>query len=606
MRWLPALLALACAQLPSAAAQTASAELEASYRFLVSDHQAAGGALHAITAGPQAVLEVPLSYVDDAEYWGAYVCALPGNSCAVTDTYNPSDYTLTPAPGPAGALQTERVDVHNGTNIYDAAVWQIAVVLGAVDHHYATHLQHDAYALANAENRLLQRGFDGTAANRATTTASAFQYNGHRITHRHSAYAFRMLSATWLAVDPFMATRYASLITTSGLPANNPDYQSGKLTWSDWKPVTGENAWAFLLGPLQAAFLHYVRGAQQHYVPFHDLAVQDALAVLPTFAAMQSSVGGVFYAPAATSANQGSKPGNPYAVSVENNLSLYAGLRILQQTLRAQLAYEQDLRRGERAAIQAALTTIGAMIEGGRATPGAATQGLLAFFQSSAWIDGAFVQGGLADDPGARRTWLPTLEPRAVDVNTWGIAALGTGRIDQWFGFGAAFSSWQSLKRWGGYGIGATLWGVGYSDLDGNGLGPDGSYRQGVLSAEWTAGAINAVRNMIHHYQSMSAGSAYAAEAASLVQSLREDERSMLQGVQSLRVDRYAASAFPGQPPHWVGEHSAAVLPFLYASRRYYIPFGWYANPLPSTCATAWQIMLADQFDPLGYGGEPN
>lgn len=599
MKWLPALLALGCAQ-------AAGADLEASYRFLVSDHQSAGGVLYSITTGPLAKLELPLSYVDDAEYWGAYVCALAGNSCAVTDTYSPSDYTLTPLPGPAGTLQTERLDVHNGTSIYDAATWQIAVVLGAVDNHYGTRSQHDAYALANAENRLLQLGFDGTAAVRATTTASAFQYNGHRITDPQSAYAFRMLSANWLAADPFMGTRYASLIGTSGLPADKPDYQAGKLTWRDWKPLTGENAWAFLLGPLQSAFLHYVRGAQQRFVPFHDLAVQDALAVLPTFAAMQSSRGGVYYAPAATSANQGSKPGSRYAVSVENNLSLYAGLQILQQTLRVELAYEQDLRRADRAAIQAALATISAMLDGGRAVPGTVTEGLRAFFRASAWIDGAFVQGGLADDPGAAHSWLPTLEPRAVDVNTWGIAALGTERLDQWFGFAAAFRSWQSLKQWGGYGVGATLWGVGYSDRDGNGLDPDGSYRQGVLSAEWTAGAINAVRNMIHHYQSLKPGSAHYAEAASMLQSLREDEVSMLEGVQALRVDRYAAVAFPGQPPHWSAGNSGAALPYLYASRRYFIPFGWYANPLPSTCATAWQIMLADQFDPLGYGGEPN
>jgi hypothetical protein len=29
------------------------------------------------------------------------------------------------------------------------------------------------------------------------------------------------------------------------------------------------------------------------------------------------------------------------------------------------------------------------------------------------------------------------------------------------------------------------------------------------------------------------------------------------------------------------------------------VPFGWYANPLPSTCATAWRVMLARNFNPL-------
>ena len=66
---------------------------------------------------------------------------------------------------------------------------------------------------------------------------------------------------------------------------------------TDWKPITGENAWAFLIGPLQVAHLNYGKGAA---IPFDDLALQNALDVLPTFAALQSAVGAVFYAPAGT------------------------------------------------------------------------------------------------------------------------------------------------------------------------------------------------------------------------------------------------------------------------------------------------------------------
>jgi hypothetical protein len=43
--------------------------------------------------------------------------------------------------------------------------------------------------------------------------------------------------------------------------------------------------------------------------------------------------------------------------------------------------------------------------------------------------------------------------------------------------------------------------------------------------------------------------------------------------------------------------------PYLYASRRYRVPFGWYANPIPSTASTAWVIIVADDFDPFEYGG---
>jgi hypothetical protein len=191
---------------------------------------------------------------------------------------------------------------------------------------------------------------------------------------------------------------------------------------------------------------------------------------------------------------------------------------------------------------------------------------------------------------------MPTTEPMAVDVQTWGIAALGAKQIDRWFGDGAAFAMWQRLKSWGGYGMGKVLWGVGYSDQDGNGIGPDGTYRQGVMSAEWTAGAIDAVRNLMSAY---GAAPKYAA-------SLQHDEAAMLKAIGALRIDRYASADFAGKPPDYANLIAVKTKPYLYASRRYHIPFGWYANPLPSTAATAWVIMIADRYDPFGFGGAPN
>ncbi|HKC16655.1 MAG TPA: hypothetical protein VKC11_08115 [Steroidobacteraceae bacterium] len=605
MAWLMIPAAVACGLPLQASGQEGTPNLEATYAFLVSERDARGGVLHNVNTGSLAGLKLPFSFLDSADYWGAYVCALPGNFCAVTDVYSPQNYTLAPEAGHAGDLQTERVDVHNGTNIYDAATWQIAVVLGDVNHGYLSGSSHDAYALATAQTRLLSEGVSGASGVRAVTTRSTFLYNGQEIADPQSAYAFRMVSSVWLSPDPFMGSRYASLVATSRLPADQPDYQSGKVTWSDWKPVTGENAWAFLLGPLQAAYLHYLWDKRQLYVPVHDLGVQNALHVLPTFAAMQSSSGGVYYAPSGSSPNQGKGSINPHLVSVENNFSLYAGLRVLQQTLRMEAANEKDLSRSDQSAIQTALGIIDIMIGGGATARGSSTKGLLDFFRNSAWLDGEFIVGGLAEDPQAGTAWAPTREPKAVDVNTWGISALGADQLDQWFGFGASYRLWQSVKGWGAYGVGSTLWGVGYSDQDGNGLRPDGTFQQGVLSTEWTAGAINAVRNMIHHYQFVPPGTDHSAEARAMVQSLMRDEHDMLWGIEALRADRYLHTDFPGKPPDAVNVGAGTLQPYLYASRRYLIPFGWYANPIPSTCSTAWILMLADRFDPLRYGGSP-
>jgi len=553
-------------------------DLQSSYEFLVRD-RADGGVLFKLPAADGGYA-LPASFRDTAEYWGAYVCQLRSSFCAVTDTYDPPTYELVPQDGPAGYLQAERVNVHNGANIYDAATWQIAVMLGAVKNKFAVP-GNDAYALAGNMNKIHRQSGQAPRPNaapgtkRATTVKTTFVYNGKIITDAKGAYAFRSIAPEWIARDPLMGTRYATFIKASRLPTDNPAYAPGKITWSDWKPITGENAWAFLIGPLQADYIHHVIDEKKTAIPFDDLAIQNALDILPAFAALQSATGAVYYAPAGITGNQGSEQLNPHGVSVENNLSLYAGLKILRATLQS----ANDSRAKE------ALRTVEGMIDR-----------LSSFFKNVAWHDGIFVQGGLANDPAQKGDWVPTLEPRAVDVQTWAIAALGTKQIDQWFGPGAAFELWQKTKTWGAYGVGKTLWGVGYSSQDGNGIDPSGFYKQGVMSAEWTAGAINAVRNMIDAYSN----------EPRYIASLKADEAAMLQAVQNLRFDKYQATAFPGKPDNYASLMAEKTKPYLYASKRFAIPFGWYANPIPSTTSTAWMIMLANSYDPFGFGGKPN
>ena len=602
--------ALALTLLPVAQASAQFRNLEATYRFLVSDRQLQQGALYQATAGKLRGAALPLSFVDSAEYWGAFVCQGERSRCAVADQYDPATFALAPERGIAGDLQLERVIIHNGASIYDAATWQIAVQLGAVINQFGNPEQQDAYRLAANQSRLLRAGYSGNAkratpdAERAVTNGPVFRYNNQSITRGHQAYSFRILPRDWLATDPLIDSVYQSWITATGLPAANAEYARGRISWSDWKPVTGENAWAFLLGPLHAAYIHFVLGEHGNFVPFRDLAVQDALAMLPAFAAMQSQIGAVYYAPSTKSGAEAGGLGNPHLVSVENNFSLYAGLRVLKATLLAELAGESGLAAPEQAAIRRALGTIATMIDGGKLAQNRYTEGLLAFFRTKAWQQNGFVTGGLANDPGESSSWIPTPEPKAVDANTWGIAALEPKQLDQWFGFGTAFNTWQRLKSWGAYGTDKKLWGVGFSDQDGNGLDPDGRYRQGILSAEWTAGAINMVRSLIGFYAATAATSARRSAASGYVGKLRSDELAMLAGVQALRFTNYDRTPFPGKPDRYASLITQTSDPYLYASKRFRIPFGWYANPIPSTCATAWIIMVADGYDPFRYGGK--
>ena len=71
-----------------------------------------------------------------------------------------------------------------------------------------------------------------------------------------------------------------------------------------------------------------------------------------------------------------------------------------------------------------------------------------------------------------------------------------------------------------------------------------------------------------------------------------------------LRTDQYASANFPGA----VSQKYFVKLPtdqaaFLYASKRYHIPFGWFANPVPSTTSTSWAIYLYYNYNPFSANG---
>jgi hypothetical protein len=579
-----------------------------------------GGGSYVGSAGALKNKILPMSYYSSADYWGRYVAQLPGNDCTVKNVYNPGDYTLTPTPdSPGMALQVERVNIFNGTNIYDAATWQIALALGA-SHGISGPNSQSLFEIADNQNLLLSLGYDGQAtpplingANRATSHSDGtFTYNGTPIQDPSQAYFFRMIAQNWLATDPFKGTSYQHYIKAEGLP-NNPDYQPGKITWLDWKPITGENAWGLLIGPLQAAYLRYCTTLKQAYIPHDTPAVQNALGVLYAFRCMQSPLGGIYYATKGSLGNMGSEPINPYGVSVENNASTLAGLRIFQQVLQDELQNEPTLSSADRTRLEEGLNDIDVLLNGGKTPQGYRTEGLLAFLKTNAWdsAHSIFYQGGLANDPQAGDAWQPTTQPKAVDVSTWTIAVLGQPQMDDWFGFGSAYGAWESVKTWGGfYGPDGQLWGVGYSDQDGN--GSSGDYTKGVLSAEWTAGAINLTRLLIQQYNAAAQLAKYTPEQQALahqyVQQLSKDEKSMIQGMCTLRSDSYAQeNAYSSVRP---ADYSSLIslpedsLAYVYASKRYLIPFGWYANPLPSTASTAWAIMLHYNYNPFALGGQ--
>ncbi|RUM94541.1 MAG: hypothetical protein DSZ28_02645 [Thiothrix sp.] len=582
-------------------------DMQSIVNFLAANKDKEPGISYVATAGDLKGVLLPTSYYSTAEYWGEYVCNISGNNCTVTDQYNPSDYTLVPIDGSPGAeLQTERVNVDSGSNIYDAAVWQLALTVAGTKGLKGPD-NNSLFEVANNQNLFLRLGHNGDASKPpisgedrgVTTPEGVFEYNGEPITNPDHAYYFRMVARDWLSTDPFINTNYSKYITAKKLPVDNPLYKKGKITWTDWKPITGENSWAFLIGPLQSAYLQSIQSGDQGYVPFNSLPVQNAIKVLYAFSRMQSEIGGVYYSVKGSLSNYGQELVDPYTVSTENNASLLSGLLILKNIL----------TKGNSKDSKKYLNVIDVMINGGVMPNQKMTEGLLNYFKKYAWDakSGDFYQSGFANKPGKEK-WHSVPEPKAVDAITWTVTVLGQPLIDSWYGFGASYDIWNKMKLWGGYydDIGK-LWGVGYSSQDGNKTGIHS--KNGIMSAEWTAGAINMLKVLISQYGLQEENHPVVKK---YVANLKADLQSMEEHISSLRVTQYSSirqfdSVRPKNYDDLVslGKNQQA---YLYANKRYFIPFGWYANPLPSNASTSWALLMNYSFNPftLGGGFKPN
>jgi hypothetical protein len=151
-----------------------------------------------------------------------------------------------------------------------------------------------------------------------------------------------------------------------------------------------------------------------------------------------------------------------------------------------------------------------------------------------------------------------------------------------------AYDVWQNAKALAGYYVAGELAGVGYTTTVTNGTGkPD------IWSGEWTWGAIFMCRKIAAEYRT--------AGRVDLAESLEADAASMLkymsQPVKTCTDD-----------PVWC-PGGGLVLPdgaYLYANKRFFIPWGWYANPIGATSSTAWAVCNDWDYNPFILGGGSN
>lgn len=530
---------------------------------------------------------VPLSYYigntdEVALYFGDYICA-KDKSCDVTDSVYSNPFAILGKglpPQPYNKLdvaraqaQIERTDMKYGADIYDAATWQIALALAA----------KNGYLEPEKARTLIAGQLQNIMHKDNRATADSFKYGyQNSITDPAKAFTFRMIATDFFNKDPFMDGKYKGSLhwdydpekMSKEDPAHHPaDFFKYTSTWSDWKPIIGENAWAQLIGPLQADYL-------ANNGKISDATLQNAMNTLDAFSAMQAGIGAFYYAPGGSQGNQGPIPQGE--ISLENNFSLLGGLQIFKRIL-TDMPQTADTTK--------ALEKINVMLNGGTTVNGYQTLGLLSFMYNGAFnaSKGIFYTHGTATDPRSQNDWQPDTSDdagaTAIDVNTWGMSALGVETVDSWFGEGTALKIWTTVRNKGGYYHDNELWGVGYT-LN--------NKKYAIMSTEWTAGAISAVNSLIHFYSNKIDTT-----------DLQNDLHSMQQGIMHLRNDQYLNYNFDNDTPkrYFVKVADTDGYAYLYASQRSFIPFGWNANTLPSTTSNAWVIMNKFNFNPFQYQG---
>jgi len=177
---------------------------------------------------------------------------------------------------------------------------------------------------------------------------------------------------------------------------------------------------------------------------------------------------------------------------------------------------------------------------------------------------GWFRQGGYYNATTKQFTWQKIF---AVDCQTWTMTVLGSKNIDTWFGKDTSLKIWENTKAIAGYKFnGSMAKGLGFGRSD------------SIFSGEWTFGALNMLKVFMN--ESGYDNAKLSADFLYMRQGI-EEELTKISIINNLRVDTV-----------------------LYANKRYWIPFGWWSNPIPSLASTGWAALVDSSYNPLYLGGD--
>jgi len=519
---------------------------------------------------------MPRSYRADAAYWRRQAYMGKGNH---------------PSPLDSPESIQDRVYATTCLNLYDGATWQIALALENLfepAEMYQRQVLFQSSTNGGAELPA-EGGPGGLASIRGETDdfvygcdakpGSSLDQVEYPCPHwnqtfclsdqyvpvkRPGASMFRLIGTHFRVADPFLGDIAVSYKVP---PKPEPTWNKwGAIIWDDWKPITGENVWANMIGPLQVLFLKG-NGTLPKVTGWKDVPaeVKIGISIMPAMEALASPLGSLYHCP------KGSKlfpedEDEATNVSNENNVSAYAALRMFAYVLQG-LIKNSDASIPE---LDAALQSAQKLLDG-----------LDSWMEKYAFVQlesgyKVVLQGGHVTCDG---TFKPAViegkggDPLnfAVDCQTWSVAAMGPDKLDKIGGDGTVYGMWQAVKQRSAYlQPDGSLGGVGYT---GNGT------RHDIWSAEWTYGAITMLREAAEYYNS-----AHPDWSANL----QADAQAMM-----LAMERNYQN----------GGMETDDGAMLYANKRFFIPWGWYANQVASTCSTAWRIMNRYNFNPFVLGG---
>lgn len=542
--------------------------------------------LHSIATSTGGVT-IPKSF-DSNAYW-LYMVANNTDYQTYQQTFDAHDCHIPdPARGEranANDATIERTTQYQGLDIYDGAVWQMSLALAATNGNNPVAYAKDVTDYQHFLLYGLPGGFQSYYANN-------FTYNGSKpIPSGPNAYLFK-----------FIAPSYAD---------NYDVVNKCNMTWTQWEAVTGEEAWAVFLGPIQSIYLlnngtpndpSWTAG------PRASDFIQSGKNVLSTIQLMQAPNGGVYRNATSSTSTQ------DYNISLENNFSLYAGLTMFEQALKARVATNttslKSLKLANSRANAASMSKLQQMISSDQAdinTVNGIKKKMVQFFAGQSTAGDLFNHAGnyfyssVSQDPSH-----PDVAPAygtafAVDVQTWGATVIATSKKDpndpndpdllkamtDAYGPDVMYNMLNAAINQSGYRDSTgKLLGVGYTEQE---QPKDKDFYE--LSGEWTFGAINAAITLANYYDHDSTDKDAPTKKADLIALAKQ----MLAGTAS------EVSSVDGNPAS-----GTAQLSYLYANKRAAIPFGWYSNKIPSTASTGWSLMVNSCFNPLELGGGSN